>query len=77
MEESLGLCLVAGIQSADVDLLPLNWHIVGLEYCLDGLRDFSTDTVTCLMVEWRSAKIAIGHGSAKFRTLPVSIGGFA
>lgn len=38
--------LVARVHTAHVDLLPLNWHIVGLEDCLDRLGNLSTNTVT-------------------------------
>lgn len=37
---------VAGVDTRDVDLLPLNGHIVRLEDLLDRLGDLSTDTVT-------------------------------
>lgn len=44
-EELLGV-LAALLHAGDVDLLPLNGHIVGLEDGLDGLGDLGTDTVT-------------------------------
>jgi hypothetical protein len=40
---------VAGLDTRDVDLLPLYGHIVRLEDLLDRLRDLSTDTVTCAL----------------------------
>jgi hypothetical protein len=39
--------LVAGVYTTDINLLPLNGYIVGLEDSLDRLRNFGTDTVTC------------------------------
>lgn len=38
--------LVSGVDTADIDLLPLNGHIVGLEDGLHRLSNLSTDTVT-------------------------------
>jgi hypothetical protein len=45
-EELLGV-LAARLHAGDIDLLPLNGNIVGLEDGLDRLRNLSTDTVTC------------------------------
>lgn len=45
LEQLLGM-LVAGVNTAHVDLLPLNWYVVGLEDGLDGLRDFGTNAIT-------------------------------
>lgn len=45
-EELLGV-LVASLNTGDVDLLPLDGHVVGLEDGLDRLGDLSTNTVTC------------------------------
>ena len=45
-EELLGVH-VARVDTRDVDLLPLNRHIVRLEDFLDRLGDLSTNTVTC------------------------------
>jgi hypothetical protein len=47
-EELLGV-LVAGLDTRDVDLLPLNGNIVCLEDLLDRLGDLGTDTVTCAL----------------------------
>jgi hypothetical protein len=44
-EELLGV-LVAGLDTGDIDLLPLDGDVVGLEDGLDGLGDFGSDTVT-------------------------------
>jgi hypothetical protein len=44
-EELLGVD-VAGVDTRDVDLLPLNGNVVRLEDLLDRLGDLSTDTVT-------------------------------
>lgn len=44
-EELLGL-LVARVHSANIDLLPLNGDIVGLEDLLDRLGNLETNTVT-------------------------------
>jgi hypothetical protein len=44
-EELLGVD-VAGVDTRDIDLFPLNGNVVRLEDLLDGLRDLSTDTVT-------------------------------
>lgn len=38
--------LVASVHASDVDLLPFNGNIVGLEDLLDALGDLGTDTVT-------------------------------
>jgi hypothetical protein len=40
---------VASLDTGDIDLLPLNGHIVCLENLLDRLGDLSTDTVTCAL----------------------------
>lgn len=45
-EELLGVH-VARVDTRDVDLLPLNGHVVRLEDLLDRLGHLSTDTVTC------------------------------
>lgn len=39
--------LVSRLDSSDVDLLPLNGYIIGLEDSLDGFRHLSTNTVAC------------------------------
>lgn len=44
--EEVFCVLVAGLDTGHVDLFPLDWHIVGLEYRLDGFCYFGTDTVT-------------------------------
>lgn len=44
-EELLGV-LVTGVNTANVDLLPLNGNVVGLEDGLDRLSDLGTDSVT-------------------------------
>lgn len=44
-EKLLGV-LVTGVNTANIDLLPLNGNVVGLEDGLDRLGDLSTDTVT-------------------------------
>ena len=44
-EELLGVD-VAGVNTRDIDLLPLNGHVVRLEDLLNRLGDLSTDTVT-------------------------------
>jgi len=44
-EELLGV-LVTGVNTANIDLLPLNGNVVGLEDGLDRFGDLSTDTVT-------------------------------
>ncbi len=46
LAEKLLRVLVAGLDTGDVDLLPLNWNIVGLKDGLDSLGDLSSDTVT-------------------------------
>ena len=52
-EQLLGM-LVARINAADVDLLPLNGDIVGLEDGLDRFGNLGTDTVTyCLSLSRR------------------------
>lgn len=38
---------VARVDTRDIDLLPLNRHVVRLEDLLDRLGDLSTDTITC------------------------------
>lgn len=38
--------LVASLDTGNVDLLPLNGHIVGLEHSLDRLCDLSSNAVT-------------------------------
>ena len=38
--------LIASLNARDIDLLPLNRHIVGLENHLDGLGDLSANAVT-------------------------------
>jgi hypothetical protein len=45
-EELLGVD-VARVDTRDINLLPLNGHIVRLEDLLDRLGDLSTDSVTC------------------------------
>ena len=45
LEQLLG-ALVSGVDTADIDLFPLNGHILGLEDGLHGFRNLSTDTVT-------------------------------
>lgn len=45
-EEVLGLLGGGGVETRDLDLLPLNGDIVGLEDGLDALGDLGTDTVT-------------------------------
>lgn len=45
-EELLGV-LASSLHTRDIDLLPLDGHIVGLEDGLDRLGNLSTDTVTC------------------------------
>jgi hypothetical protein len=47
-EELLGVH-VARLDTGDVDLLPLNGHVVRLEDLLDRLGNLSTDTVTCAL----------------------------
>lgn len=44
--EQLFRVLVAGVHTGDVDLLPLNGHVVGLEDSLYRFSDLSTDTIT-------------------------------
>lgn len=44
--EELLRVLATGFDTGDIDLLPLNGHIVGLEDGLDRLGNLSTDTVT-------------------------------
>lgn len=44
-EELLGV-LVTGLDTGDIDLLPLDGDVVGLEDLLDGLGDFGTNTIT-------------------------------
>lgn len=44
-EELLGV-LVTGLNTGDINLLPLDWDIVGLEDGLDRLGDLSSNTVT-------------------------------
>lgn len=46
LAEELLSVLVAGLNTGDIDLLPLDWDIVGLEDGLDRLGDLSSDTVT-------------------------------
>lgn len=46
LAEELLSVLVAGLDTGDIDLLPLDWDIVGLEDGLDRLGDLSSDTVT-------------------------------
>jgi hypothetical protein len=41
--------LAARLHAGDVDLLPLDGHIVGLEDGLDRLGNLGTDTVTCCL----------------------------
>lgn len=38
--------LVSSIETADIDLFPLNGDVVSFEDGLDGLCDFQTDTIT-------------------------------
>ena len=47
LAEELLRVLAALLHAGDVDLLPLDRHIVGLEDGLDRLGNLSTDTVTC------------------------------
>ena len=52
-EKLLGV-LVTGVNTANIDLLPLNGNVVGLEDGLDRLRNLGTDTVTyCLSLSRR------------------------
>mgnify|MGYP006876444500 FL=1 len=44
-EKLLGV-LVTGVNTANIDLLPLNGNVIGLEDGLDRFGDLSTDTVT-------------------------------
>lgn len=44
-EELFGV-LVSSVDTANINLLPLNRHIVGFEDSFDGFRDFSTNTIT-------------------------------
>lgn len=44
-EQLLGV-LVASLDTGDIDLLPLDGDVVGLEDLLDRLGDFGTDTIT-------------------------------
>lgn len=46
--EQLLRVLVACVHTSDVDLLPLNGNVVGLENSLHGLSNLSTDTVTLI-----------------------------
>lgn len=46
LAEELLSVLVAGLDAGDIDLLPLDWDIVGLEDRLDRLSDLSSNTVT-------------------------------
>jgi hypothetical protein len=46
---------VASLDTGDVDLLPLNGHVVRLEDLLHRLGNLSTDTVTCAMFNIRSS----------------------
>jgi hypothetical protein len=45
LEELLGV-LVAGVDTANIDLLPLDGHVVGLEDGLDRFSDLGTNSVT-------------------------------
>ncbi|GKT63064.1 LOW QUALITY PROTEIN: hypothetical protein ColTof4_05343 [Colletotrichum tofieldiae] len=45
-EKVLGLLGGGGVEAGDLDLLPLNGDVVGLEDGLDALGDLGTDTVT-------------------------------
>lgn len=42
--------LVAAVDTADIDLLPLNGDVVCLEDGLDGLGNLGADTITFLNV---------------------------
>ena len=46
LAEELLSVLVAGLNTGDINLLPLDWNIVGLEDGLDRLGDLSSDTIT-------------------------------
>ena len=39
--------LIASLNTRDIDLLPLDGHIIGLKNHLDGLRHLSANAVTC------------------------------
>lgn len=54
-EELLGV-LVTGVNTANIDLLPLNGDVVGLEDGLDRFGDLSTDTVTLSSVSPEHAR---------------------
>jgi hypothetical protein len=55
---------VARLDTRDVDLLPLDGHVVGLEDGLDRLSDLGTDTVTCALFN-----IYISHKQRRLRRL--------
>ena len=65
---------VARVDTRDVDLLPLNGHVVRLEDLLDRLGDLSTDTVTCtcsishlfLLVSWAAIARTRDQGDGVF-----------
>lgn len=48
-EKLLGM-LISRLHSSDVDLLPLNRYIIGLEDRLDRFGNLSTNTVACIFV---------------------------
>jgi hypothetical protein len=50
---------IASLDTRDVDLLPLDGHVVCLEDLLDRLGDLSTDTVTCAMFNTKSRLEAV------------------
>lgn len=59
-EEVLGVH-VACLDTGDVDLLPLDGHVVRLEDLLDRLGNLSTDTVTCALFNIET-RIMGGYG---------------
>jgi hypothetical protein len=38
---------VAGVHAGDIDLFPLDGHVVRFEHCFDGFGYFGADSVTC------------------------------
>lgn len=41
--------LISRLDSSNVDLLPLNRYIIGLEDGLDGFGNLSTNTIACVL----------------------------
>jgi hypothetical protein len=54
--EKLLRVLVAAVDTGNIDLLPLDGYVVGLEDGLDRLGNFSTDTVTLSSVSQDQAQ---------------------